>query len=266
MIRNTSIVAASAATSIAAAALGQHFEDVGLLAKAGSIHTVAITESGLGSSRRAFQGEFGAEGVPWTCFSPGYEAEAGTFPADGIVGVRFAAPLMVWDGSAFVATSRSGPLPNERVRLSHLKLTAESGDGAAPGFEFPVRSDGGLHFHPSMELLAGPEAPEPRAGVYLLQLEVYSAAPKMGACDPVWIVLNAGADEAEQEAAYKFARDVVDPSDCAADLNGDRAVDGADLGMLLSQWSNSGAADLDADGFVAGNDLGLLLAAWGPCP
>lgn len=266
MIRNASIVAASAASSIAAAALGQHFDDVGLLTKAGSIHTVAITESGLGSSRRAFQGELGVEGVPWTCFSPGYEAEAGAFPADGIVGVRFAAPLMVWDGSAFVATSRSGPLPNERVRLSHLMLTAESGDGPAPGFEFPVRPDGGLHFHPSMELLAAPGAAEPDVGVYLVQLEVYSTDPAIAASESIWLVLNAGASEEEHEAAYAAAREIVDPEDCAADLNADLAVDGNDLGLLLAAWGQPGAADLNADGIADGNDLGQLLAAWGPCP
>lgn len=265
MIRNAS-AAAAAALSLAAAALGQHAEDIGLVVKAGSIHTVAVNEFGLGSRQRAFQGEFGAEGVPWVCGSPGYFAEAGTFPADASIGLRFAAPLMVWDGTAFVATSRSGPLPNERVRLSHLTLAAESGDGPAPGFDLAVPADGGLDLHPTMELLAAPGAPEPRAGVYLLQLEVYSGDPAIGSCEPVWIVLNAGADTAEHEAAYKFARDVVDPSDCAADLNGDRAVDGTDLGMLLSGWDGVGAADLDADGIVSGNDLGLLLGSWGTCP
>jgi len=53
---------------------------------------------------------------------------------------------------------------------------------------------------------------------------------------------------------------------CAADLNGDCRVDGADLGVLLSSWSGSGAADLDGSGAVDGADLGQLLSSWGPCP
>ncbi|MCA9283997.1 MAG: hypothetical protein KDA22_02190 [Phycisphaerales bacterium] len=53
--------------------------------------------------------------------------------------------------------------------------------------------------------------------------------------------------------------------DCPADLDGDGAVDGADLGELLSQWGGAGSADLDGSGTVDGADLGVLLAAWGAC-
>ncbi|MFO0873695.1 MAG: right-handed parallel beta-helix repeat-containing protein [Phycisphaerales bacterium] len=46
-----------------------------------------------------------------------------------------------------------------------------------------------------------------------------------------------------------------------ADLNEDRMVDAADLGLLLSAWGGPGG-DLDGDGATDGADLGLLLAAW----
>jgi hypothetical protein len=47
------------------------------------------------------------------------------------------------------------------------------------------------------------------------------------------------------------------------DLNGDGVVDGADLGLLLSEWGTSGpAGDLNNDFTVDGADLGLLLSAW----
>ncbi|MCH2162535.1 MAG: M12 family metallo-peptidase, partial [Phycisphaerales bacterium] len=52
---------------------------------------------------------------------------------------------------------------------------------------------------------------------------------------------------------------------CPSDLNGDDAIDGADLGLMLSQWGADGSADLNDDGIVDGADLGLLLAAWGEC-
>jgi hypothetical protein len=49
-----------------------------------------------------------------------------------------------------------------------------------------------------------------------------------------------------------------------ADLDGDGTVGGADLGLLLSAWGQSGvAADLDGDGTVGGGDLGVLLSNWG---
>ena len=51
----------------------------------------------------------------------------------------------------------------------------------------------------------------------------------------------------------------------AGDLNGDGAVDGVDLGLLLAAWGPTGdhPADLNADGTVDGADLALLTSAWG---
>ena len=69
-----------------------------------------------------------------------------------------------------------------------------------------------------------------------------------------WGMLNA-------EAAVLLAR----PVPCPADLNGDRSVNGSDLGQLLSSWGSSGS-DLTGDSVVNGEDLGVLLSAWGPCP
>lgn len=55
---------------------------------------------------------------------------------------------------------------------------------------------------------------------------------------------------------------VIDP--LMADLNGDGTIDGADLGVLLSQWGPcaSCVADLNGDAVVDGADLGILLGAW----
>jgi hypothetical protein len=54
---------------------------------------------------------------------------------------------------------------------------------------------------------------------------------------------------------------------CNSDLNNDRVVTGADLGVLLGSWGQSDVlADLNADGVVGGADLGILLGAWGACP
>jgi formylglycine-generating enzyme required for sulfatase activity len=52
---------------------------------------------------------------------------------------------------------------------------------------------------------------------------------------------------------------------CVGDLNADRQVNGADLGILLGQWGQMGIADLDGNGVVNGADLGMMLGAWGQC-
>ncbi len=50
-----------------------------------------------------------------------------------------------------------------------------------------------------------------------------------------------------------------------ADLNGDGAVDAADLGLLISAWGDTtGYADLNGDGVVGSADLGLLISDWSP--
>jgi len=56
-------------------------------------------------------------------------------------------------------------------------------------------------------------------------------------------------------------------SACPADLDGNRAVDAADLARILAEWGAcSGCpADLDGDGQVAASDLTATLAAWGSC-
>ena len=54
----------------------------------------------------------------------------------------------------------------------------------------------------------------------------------------------------------------VTPGCVAADLNCDGAVNGDDLGQLLSQWGTDGSADLNGDGIVNGVDLGQLLGSW----
>ena len=59
------------------------------------------------------------------------------------------------------------------------------------------------------------------------------------------------------------------PTCVDADLFRDFNVNGADLGILLSQWGPNTPlteSDLNHDGVVNGADLGIFLGFWGPCP
>lgn len=51
---------------------------------------------------------------------------------------------------------------------------------------------------------------------------------------------------------------------CAADLDGDGVVGGADLSVVLASWGSDGA-DLDGDGTTDGADLATVLSGWGLC-
>jgi hypothetical protein len=61
---------------------------------------------------------------------------------------------------------------------------------------------------------------------------------------------------------------ILDECQCLADLFADGVVNGADLGVLLSQWGLTTqvvAGDINRDGTVNGADLAILLSGWGPC-
>jgi len=53
---------------------------------------------------------------------------------------------------------------------------------------------------------------------------------------------------------------------CAGDLNGNGAVGGDDLAIVLGNWGGAGVGDLDANGIIDGADLAIVLGAWGECP
>ena len=54
--------------------------------------------------------------------------------------------------------------------------------------------------------------------------------------------------------------------DCPGDLDLDREINGADLGIMLSEWGlERSLADIDRNGIVNGADLGILLSGWGIC-
>jgi hypothetical protein len=53
---------------------------------------------------------------------------------------------------------------------------------------------------------------------------------------------------------------------CAGDLDGNGAVDAADLAILLGAWGSSQLGpDINGDGIVNAQDLAVLLGNWGPC-
>jgi dienelactone hydrolase len=60
-----------------------------------------------------------------------------------------------------------------------------------------------------------------------------------------------------------------DPA-CDADLNGDLAVNGADLSQMLGLWGacplDSCPEDIDGNGLIDGQDLSVLLGYWGSLP
>lgn len=71
-------------------------------------------------------------------------------------------------------------------------------------------------------------------------------------------------------AGVAFSFDVPPPvRGCVSDLNGDDGVNGTDLALFFTYWSECGGAsqvaDLNGDGCVNGLDLPYLFSSWGAC-
>ncbi|MDA1008095.1 MAG: PQQ-dependent sugar dehydrogenase, partial [Planctomycetota bacterium] len=62
---------------------------------------------------------------------------------------------------------------------------------------------------------------------------------------------------------------IPDVCQCPSDIIENQIVDGADLGVLLSEWGPAlptTLSDIDGSGIVDGVDIGIMLSNWGPCP
>ena len=86
---------------------------------------------------------------------------------------------------------------------------------------------------------------------------------------PRWIDRDGDGHRDGDERAH--CTDPADPNSfpgapCAADLDGNGTINGADLALLLNSWGAGGArGDIDCSGSVDGADLAVLLNGWGAC-
>jgi hypothetical protein len=86
-------------------------------------------------------------------------------------------------------------------------------------------------------------------------------------CDSVCTVDPTCCEENWDRNCVTLANNICLGPPCPADLDGDDAVSGADLAILLGQWGGGpgSSADLNSDGAVDGADLAIMLGAWGKC-
>lgn len=90
------------------------------------------------------------------------------------------------------------------------------------------------------------------------------SAPTLGSRNRLTIT----AGESLTVTSNFVVKSLGEASGCVADLNGDGAIDGEDLSLMLGQWGDNNACaanDLNNDGLVDGLDLAAMLGSWGPC-
>lgn len=74
----------------------------------------------------------------------------------------------------------------------------------------------------------------------------------------MWMGQGTNCDDVDQNGIA----DACEDQPILGDLNGDGAVNGADLGLFLILWGRPGEGDFDGDGITGGGDLGLFLTYW----
>ncbi|HUV63066.1 MAG TPA: hypothetical protein VMW24_04155 [Sedimentisphaerales bacterium] len=183
---------------------------------------------------RVLPGELAADEF-FSTDEPGFDSELGAFPLGTTVGFNIRDGLKRWSSSGF---ERLDPATAETVIVSHVQRVRKSGSGFVAGFDLPVGQDGSWHRH-LVFTLSGPGTNDPRRGIYLLELGLYSTSPAVAGSYPIYIVFNVD-DEPNHEPALEWVRHNLARPVCiqkpVADLNGDCKVDFQDFALFAESW------------------------------
>jgi hypothetical protein len=107
----------------------------------------------------------------------------------------------------------------------------------------------------------GPSGPECAGGWFAKEFDLASIITPTAQMKVRFVAEDVGTASIT-EAAVDEIRLVVLACGGSADINGDGAVNAADLAALLSGWGAAGSTDLNGDGTTDAADLAALLSAW----
>ncbi len=261
------LIAALAASSAATIAAAQpHVGDVFLAVDGGHLVSGLIPEDGGDPEipHRVFRSDLG-ELDPNFSDEPGFDNLPGTFNPNTSLGIRLRGALRVWNGTDFsqIAESRM------TVAFSTMSMETPTDNSIVQGFTLPVGANGEWHRHFEYTL----EAPA-TTGVYLLEVDVFSTDPAVGGSDPLWLVFNQNAEEADVQAALAWAScTLANDCGCNPDANQDGNVDQGDVDYLINVVAGGDNTagfdpDFNHDGNVDQGDVSALIdvIAGGVCP
>lgn len=157
---------------------------------------------------RVFGAEMGLT-VPGFGEDPGFFASNGTLAVGSGLGFNIMGAVRKWDSGmgTFVAASETFRLerPDGTVFVdSPLTNTFTA------GWAFTVGA-GDFDDHPNYYVQNRVDA-----GIYLLELNLYSTVSTIANSDSFWLVINDGADEADHEAAIEYTENVIVPTPASA--------------------------------------------------
>lgn len=197
-------------------------DDIGVVVINGRIVTGAIQQNPVTLGQwvtpgaRVFGGDLDDTGFaqePGLSGSALTENGTMTFPAGGRLGFNILAPLSVWTGDGFGATTA-------RINLQFASgaqsaTTPVTGGGPVPGFFVNTGPSGEFDIHLDKFITDAAGTGLPGAGVYLLEIELLgqnASGTPLITSDPLFIVFNFGADESAHAAAMDWAEANLAPS------------------------------------------------------
>jgi hypothetical protein len=169
------------------------------------------------------------------------------------------------DGGSTVLTSgRFLAEEGTRVTWAQWYDNTGSGTGADPGadvFTTEITNDNGASWVLVEQI--GPSDSQSSGGWFAKEILVSDFVTPTSLCRIRWTASDLGSGSVIEAAIDAFGAGTCDAVEAVpGDLNGDGAVNGADLSTLLGAWGTSGPGDLDGNGFVDGSDLATILGYW----
>ncbi|QYK48452.1 MAG: hypothetical protein KF838_01030 [Phycisphaeraceae bacterium] len=246
--RRSRLISAALLTSLAPLAHAQlHDGDIILTIDS---NTITTNDASTGSiiPSRVFATTFGS--FDFTD-SPGFDTPGGTFPPSSQIGFNVLRALQRWNGSAFPMDASGIPAERLRIRKTGFgDVFTPTIDTFTPGFGIPVSSGGEFHQHVGFTL----QSPN-GAGIYLLELELWSSVPSILTSEPFWILFNNDLPLTDLESATQWVLDNLLTQPCAADVNGDTTSDILDFLDFLDSFGScenlpspcAGSSGIDAD-------------------
>jgi hypothetical protein len=249
-------IAAAAGLALASLAAGQpHSTDIMLTVSEGKIVTGTVDEQGAPlPGERVFQTRLGVVAPNFTP-DPGFDCLPGTFPVGSRNGFRLLKALRVWNGTDFSQVAA----PSMEVSFATLWALTPAIDEPVEGFLLNVGSNGQWHRHYDYTLLEPADA-----GVYLMEMTIFSNNAAIQESDPFWLVFNQNSPQQTADAATQWVRDnLAGGEPCVADFNQDGGVDGADVEAFFLAWeAGDSSADVNQDGGVDGADVEFFFVRW----
>jgi hypothetical protein len=197
-----------------AAALAQH-ADVRPFVEGNRIHTAGYVDesSTVLPGMRVFGYDFGEDpDQPYFTQDPGFNASAGSglpagsqllFNITGAASLGLPANLSYWDGAGGVAFNATPSGESLTLNFGIQNRVVDDSTAFVSGFSLQtVGATGTIHRHLSAFLNGG--SGDPKAGIYLLSLELQSSDSSIATSQPFFLVYNNGLSEQTHDAAIAW--------------------------------------------------------------